>query len=263
MRRLSQMLARKSRSEPMPDKRLDELKQYIVRHETHLDRYMRPMFDPAGKKVLVLGCGWGTETYWAFKNGAASVYGIDPAPRPTLPIETALGELSRGFVEKFEHKQGFIWDVPEDEGPFDAIISNNVFEHVFNLTANLTACRKLIPQKGGRLHIFTDPLFLSSAGSHLPIAPWEHLTETQQALKARPETATNWEAYRDTLNGMTITSFLEAVREAGMWVERLTVVPDRNRAKFAELAEKLPPSLKPLDLLLEGLSCTLAFPENI
>lgn len=237
-----------------------ELRAYIERYETHMDRHMLPLCNPEGRRVLVLGSGWGTETYWALKRGASFVYGIDPAPRSTEPLAAALS--AAGLPERFNHAQGLIWDVPAEVGPFDAIISNNVFEHIFGLSATLAACRPHIPKRGARVHVFTDPLFFSSAGAHLPIGPWEHLTETQSALAARPETATGWGAYREQLNGMTITSFLDAVREAGMWIEQMSIVPDRNRATFPALMDALPPGVKPMDLLLEGIGCTLAFPEN-
>ena len=222
--------------------RLDFLVNYIQSHVSHLDRYMRPMFDPKNKRILVLGCGWGTETYWSlFSSTKKYVYGIDPAPRDCAPIRTAVENLSADLLDRFEHHQKFIWDIPQDVEPFDAIISNNVFEHVFEISRNLSECRRLIPGRGRQLHLFTDPLFYSSAGAHLPIAPWEHLTERQSALRSRPETAASWSVYRDTLNGMTITSFLEAVREAGMWVESLSIRPDRNRSKFSSLRDDLPP----------------------
>ena len=248
----------------MDTERLEFLKKYIERHENHLDRYMGAMIDPAGKRILVLGAGWGTETYWALKNGAEFVYGLDPAPRQIEPLLLALSAVSEELVAKFEHTRALIWEIPEEVEPFDAIISNNVVEHVFNLSANLAACKRQIPKPGGRVHIFTDPLFYSSAGSHLPVAPWAHLIESQASLLANlGTTRTNWSEYRHGLNGMTLTSFLEAVREAGMWIENMSVVPDRNRTHFNELLDGMPSGLKPMDLLLEGISCTLAFPQNI
>jgi SAM-dependent methyltransferase len=242
--------------------RIDFLRDYIVRHEAHMERFVRPMFDPAGKRILVIGSGWGTETFWSLKNGAAHVVGVDPEPRPTEPLREALAAAGAGLERRFVHHQGLLAGLADME-PFDAVLSNNVFEHVFDLAGTLAGCARFIHSPGGRIVIFTDPLFLSSAGSHLPVGPWEHLTQTQEALRARPETATNWEAYRRTLNGMTLTAFLEAVREAGLWIEHLGIVPDRNRAGFPTVAPRLPPGLKPMDLLLEGVACRLAFPHNI
>lgn len=240
--------------------RLEELKAYITKHETHLDKYMRPLIEPKGKRILVIGSGWGTETYWALKNGAEYVFGIDPAPRPVEPIVSVLRDSGLD-LDRFDHIKGTVESAQGQA--FDAIISNNVFEHVFGLSGTLAACRNLLPKKGGRIGIFTSPLFLSSAGSHLPIKPWEHLTASQEELRLRPENQTNWNAYRETLNGMTITSFLEAVREAGLWIEILSILPDRNLARYNELRDALPPSLKPMDMLLEGISCRLAFPHNL
>lgn len=60
------------------------------------------------------------------------------------------------------------------------------------------------------------------------------------------------------LNGMTITDFLGAVREAGP-----VLLPDRQIGRFGEVRDRLPPALKPMDLSLEGIGATMAFPHNL
>ena len=67
----------------------------------------------------------------------------------------------------------------------------------------------------------------------------------------------------DCVSGMTITVFLEAVREAGMILLDLGIRPDPNLERFAATRKTFPPGLKPMDLCLSGISCTLAFPHNI
>jgi len=241
------------------DARLSDLKDYVVRHEGHLDKYMGPLIDPKGKRILVLGSGWGTETYWALKNGADHVLGIDPGVRPLEPLKLALADTP-DLVEKFEHRRAFIHEL-EDQ-PFDAIISNNVFEHVFDLAGTLRDCRRFMPQRGNRICIFTDPLFHSSCGSHLPVSPWAHLAESQDRLRELAGDR-NWNEYREGLNGMTLIDFLTAVRESGLMIESLYLVPDRNRGTFPAVSERLPSGLKPMDLLCEGIGCVLAFPQNL
>lgn len=245
----------------MDQNRLEGLVDYIKRHEVHLDTYLRPLFDPKDKRILVIGSGWGTETYWSLINGASYVLGVDPADRPTTPIVEAL--TGTGYVAKFEHRIASTADVNEIDGPFDAIISNNVFEHIFDIAGVLRDCRRLMPNKGNRLHIFTDPLYYSSVGAHLPLSPWQHLTASKSDIEADPKNKPAWTQYETGLNCMTITDFLAGVRSSGMWVEKLSIIPDRNRTKFVNHVRDFPPHYKPMDLLLEGISCTLAFPENI
>ncbi len=62
---------------------------------------------------------------------------------------------------------------------------------------------------------------------------------------------------------MTITGFLDAVREAGLILLDLGIRPDPSLDRFAETAAALPSGFKPMDLCLAGVSCTLAFPHNI
>lgn len=62
---------------------------------------------------------------------------------------------------------------------------------------------------------------------------------------------------------MTLTTFLEAIRESGLVIEHLSIIPDRNCKLFAQYADRIPPGLKPMDLLCEGISCRLAFPHNL
>lgn len=150
-------------------------------------------------------------------------------------------------------------DLPTDQ--FDAIISNNVFEHIFDIVGTLEECRRFMPDKNNRLHIFTDPLFYSSVGSHLPIDPWEHLRIDEDEMKQKLPPDANWDQYKNGLNRMTITSFLDSVRRAGMAVEHLSVVPDRNRELYLNFNRDM--RVAPMDALLEGISCTLAFPENL
>lgn len=62
---------------------------------------------------------------------------------------------------------------------------------------------------------------------------------------------------------MTITVFLEAVREAGLILLDLAIRPNPNLQLFVEKRKAFQPGLKPMDLCLSGISCALAFPHNI
>jgi hypothetical protein len=145
---------------------------------------------------------------------------------------------------------------------FDYVMSNNVFEHIHDLSHTLMSLRRFVPAQGNRIVIFADPLFFSSAGHHLRAGPWEHLIQSAETLEATVPPR-QWEAYRTGLNGMTITDFLDAVRSSGLILMDLGIVSDRALDRFAKLHPLISPGLKPMDLCCEGIACTLAFPENI
>lgn len=245
----------------MSTERLEALTSHILRFQPHLDKHLGRFVNPKGKRVLVVGSGWGTEIFWALAKGATYVVGLDPAPRPPEPLLACLRDTHPEADQRFQILQATT-DTVADVGDFDLVISNNTFEHVFDLSKALSSTRSLLAGKGARLAIFTDPLFFSSHGSHLPIGPWEHLTERQEALKARVQPYL-WSEYCRGLNGMTITTFLEAVREAGLIIESLYIVPDRALQTFPTVQKHIPPGLKPMDLCLEGIGCLLAFPEHL
>lgn len=216
----------------------------------------------AGKRVLVIGAQYGTEMVWALRNGAAEVVGLDPEGCATDALEIALDRIGHGARKgDFRQVHATTHDAG-DIGTFDYVMSNNVFEHIDGLSHTLASIARFMPAPGARAVIFADPLFYSSQGHHLRAGSWQHLTLSQEALRAQTPPR-QWEAYRAMLNGMTLTSFLGAVREAGMILLDLGVVPDRALAEFPSIRDAIPPGLKPMDLCIEGLVCTLAFPENI
>jgi hypothetical protein len=218
--------------------------------------------DVAGKRVLVIGSQYGPELLWALRNGAREVVGLDPENCPPDALLLALDRLGLGhrrdafrMVAATTHEAG-------DIGTFDYVMSNNVFEHVEALSHALRSTARFLPDVGGRLVLFADPLFFSSQGHHTRLGPWEHLTSTQEAIRAIVPPR-QYDAYRAMLNGMTLTSFLGAVREAGLVLLDLGIVPDRALDRFGEISPQIPPGLKPMDLCLEGVVCTLAFPHNL
>lgn len=239
-----------------------EIVAYIQKWDNHLEAYFAGKFTLEGKRLLVIGSGWGTEILWALKQGAAYVAGIDPRPPERAFVEQALAEHGLSHLaERFRLHEGTAPSIP-DIGTFDLVLSNNTFEHIDCLSATLAALARFLPDKEGRIFIFADPLFYSSLGHHVPIGPWEHLSQTQESIRARV-TPNQWREYRGGLNGMTITSFLDAVREAGLVLLDLGIRTDPNLGRFPELRDGLPPGLKPMDLCLSGVSCTLAFPHNL
>jgi SAM-dependent methyltransferase len=246
----------------MDEEKIGRIKKHIFHYQDHLTRWFTPIANPAGKRVLIIGSGWGTEILWSLANGASYVTGLDPADRSEEPLRATLSERKVKADGRFrihrETTQTFV-----DDTPYDLILSNNVMEHVDDIAGTLRSCRKFITNKGGRIAIFADPLFYSSAGAHLPIEPWAHLTKRQSELNTPDLPGHEWHHYRHSLNGMTLTDFLSGVREAGLSLEYLSIVPDRNRTSFTKFADLIPPGIKPMDLLCEGVVCSLAFPHNL
>lgn len=242
---------------------VEKLADYIGNFYDHCEKWFGPVADVKGKRVLVLGSGWGTEALWAAMAGAKEVVGLDPAPRDREPLNLALKRRNKeNLADRITLLQNTTFDAP-DLGEFDFVISNNVIEHIIGLSATFYSLRRFMPKdRKSRVVVFTDPLFFSSAGAHLPLRKWEHLTVGSPRLKPKV-TEARWNNYRNTLNGMTITDMLGAVREAGLIILDMKIVVDRNLSEFNRIAPHIPSGIKPMDLCLEGLFLHLTFPENL
>jgi SAM-dependent methyltransferase len=241
------------------DVKILDRKDYILKWEPLLERHIGRYCTPDKRRVLIVGCGMGTEIVWALRHGAGFVTGCDPRGYDDRALREAIKETAgEAALDNYEMIKGTTENVPP-KSPYHLIVSMNVFEHVFDLSRNLSAMRRLM-KKGSRVVLFTAPLFYSANGSHLHLEPWCHLTENQESLKARVHPYL-WNDYRTGLNGMTISTFLDAVREAGMILLNMHTLVDRETVNFGKYADALPPSIKPLDLCLEGFGAELTFPE--
>jgi len=143
----------------------DQRLAFILEGQQHCDHFLTPIADPAGKRVLVAGSGAGTEMLWCLRHGAREVVGVDVAPQTADALTAACLQLN--LDGRFSMMQVAIEDATSVGRRFDLVLSNNVFEHVGDLPRALGACAELV-ERDGRIAIFTDPLFYSSAGSHLP-----------------------------------------------------------------------------------------------
>ncbi|MGK6317802.1 class I SAM-dependent methyltransferase [Neorhizobium sp. DT-125] len=241
----------------------EQIADYISNYLGHCEKWFGPAVNLKDKRVLILGSGWGTEALWALSKGASEVVGIDPELRDREPLDIAL--KNRGMEElmpRVSLLQHTSFDAP-DLGQFDYVLSNNVVEHITGLSATLYSLRRFMPKdRRSRIVIFTDPLFFSSSGAHFYLRKWEHLTMGSARLKTRVSEV-KWDNYRNTLNGMTITDMLGAVREAGLIILDLKIIADRHLSEFNKIAPFIPSGIKPMDLCLEGLFLKLSFPENL
>ncbi len=242
---------------------------FILDGQQHCDHFLTPIADPAGKSVLVAGSGAGTEMLWCLRHGAREVVGIDVAPQTASALRAACAQMN--LEPSFSMHQIAIEDATTLGRRFDLVLSNNVFEHVGDLPRSLRACAALV-ENAGRIAIFTDPLYYSSSGSHLPHEPWEHLWGEAEQLRAKilrsipdhPLAETSLDDYlfgQISLNRMRLTEFIEAVRASGLALLNLRVVPDRNLASLGEYRARLE-HLPIADLTIEGIAAELVRIEN-
>jgi len=197
---------------------------FILEGQQHCDHFLTPIADPAGKTVLVAGPGAGTEMLWCLRHGAREVVGVDVAPQTAQALSAACAQMH--LAPNFTMHQIAIEDAAQLDRRFDLVLSNNVFEHVSDIPRSLAACAQLVAEDG-RIAIFTDPLFYSSSGSHLPHRPWEHLWGDVAGMDEIP------------LNRMRLIDFLEAVRQSGLVLLNLRIVPDRNLRSLPDYRLKL------------------------
>jgi SAM-dependent methyltransferase len=208
---------------------------------------------------------------WCLRRGAREVLGLDVVPQSPAALTAAVARLGLppGETPSFSILQLGIEEADSLGRRFDLILSNNVFEHLPHLERSFAVCARLAEPYGGRIAIFTDPLYYSSAGSHLPVEPWEHLWGEPEALRERllegglgpghPLRAMDLGTYmRDeiSLNRMRLGDFLEAIRKAGLAVLNLRLVRDRHLGELASYRERLP-DLAEADLGIEGIAAEL------
>lgn len=239
----------------MEEKRIVEIVNYISSFQQGCENSLSPLCQPKNKKILVIGSGWGTEIAWLLSKGAKEVIGVDPAPRSQIPLDR--------YVEKNNLKgnyqiiKGQLEDIINNKGRyFELIVSYNVFEHIMDLKKVFTDIPKVL-SNDGTVAIFTDPLFYSSAGSHLNIKPWEHLWGNSDDIKEKVSKY-QWHEYENGLNKMTVSSFLKEIIDSGAIISQFYLRPDRNISKYHLYRDKIK-NISPVDLTTEGISVEFFF----
>jgi SAM-dependent methyltransferase len=254
---------------------------FILAAQEHCDHYLTPIADPAGKSVLVVGAGAGTEMLWCLRHGAREVLGLDVVPQSPSALAAAVERLGLGTPmppdmpgspPRFSILQLGIEDADSLGRRFDLVLSNNVFEHLPHLDRAFEVCARLVEPYRGRIAVFTDPLYYSSAGSHLPVEPWEHLWGEPERVRERLLASTleglgtghplrsmdlgTYLAEEISLNRMRLGDFLEGIRKAGLAILNLRLVRDRHLADLFRYRDRLP-GLPEADLTVEGIAAEL------
>jgi SAM-dependent methyltransferase len=251
---------------------------HILENQRFCDRFLAPIANPAGKDVLVVGCGAGTEMLWCVRHGARSVIGIDVTEQDPAAFRQARKHLGVNPACTAAINRLAVEDSGALERRFDLVLSANVFEHLADPRLALAECAaRLAPN--GRIAIFSAPLFYSSTGSHLTHEPWRHLwddlaelrrsLERDRELPARAAEFQDLEAYFQdgiTLNRYRFIDFVEAIRASGLVILRLTLLPDRNLDRLAQylpqVRRMLGDSVSVQDLTSEGIGIRLARPVD-
>lgn len=252
---------------------------FVLAGQRQADHFLSPLADPAGRSVLVVGCGAGTDVLWCLRRAAREVVGIDVVEQDRAALEAAAGRLGvdarRAELARWPAERA-----GELGRRFDLVLANNVFEHVGNLPAAFAGCAAAVEPGTGRVAVFSSPLWLSSGGSHLPHAPWEHLWAEPGDLRRRllasgrlapghPLERLDLAAYLDreiTLNRARVADWLAAVAASGLAVLHLQALADERLAELpAAVARMRAAGIEPppaLDLSAAGIALELALPPS-
>jgi SAM-dependent methyltransferase len=245
---------------------------FILAAQEHCDHFLTPIAAPAGKRVLVVGAGAGTEMLWCLRHGAREVTGLDVVDQSPVALTAAVRQLGLPETPFTILKLGI--EEAESLGRFDLVLSNNVFEHLPQLDRAFAVCARLVEPYRGRIAIFTDPLYYSSAGSHLPVEPWEHLWGEAEAVREKllgaglgaghPLRRMDLDSYLHdeiSLNRMRLAEFLAGAQKAGLAILNLRLIRDRHLADLFRYRDRLP-GLSETDLTLEGIAAELVLLEG-
>lgn len=263
-----------TRAVPQGDTHEDRL-AFVLEAQEHCDHFLSAIAEPEGKRVIVLGSGAGTEMLWCLRRGAVEVVGLDIVEQSPSALEEAVARLGLAGTGSFSMQRMAVEDAGSLGQRFDLVLSNNVFEHVADLTLVFRSCAELVEPGSGRVAVFTDPLYYSSAGSHLPLQPWEHLWgEPEEARRRLLPTLSGGHPLQErslpdyleweiSLNRRRLGDFVTAIEASGLVLLNLRLIPDRSLAGLGRYLERLAPELgaggvSRADLGLEGLYFELA-----
>jgi cyclopropane fatty-acyl-phospholipid synthase-like methyltransferase len=111
-----------------------------------------------GMRVLDIGCGRGELVYWAAKNGAGKVIGIDYSKNAISLSDKAKKKWHKRMQDKIIFKEEDALQMKFDNNSFDLIIMTEVFEHLYQ-EEQVTILKKIhkMLNDEGILFIHTAP----------------------------------------------------------------------------------------------------------
>lgn len=226
------VLSRLSRNPNTPD--------YTCEHYEHKHRDISPaveQFDRifpdfrsqvACKKVLDIGCAEGIESIALGVLGAREVIGIDIR----IDLERARqlkAELAPATAVNFYRLDA--GRTPFGESEFDVVVSLSSFEHFSNPLQILKECKRIL--KTGGLIYLTCGAWYNPYGAHMNFfthVPWVHLLFSEKTImkvrsRYRHDGARRFSEVEGGLNDITISRFRRYVRDVGMTIEHLALIP--------------------------------------
>lgn len=159
--------------------------EFEYRRATTLSKDFEPHLDEIkGKDILDVGCGLGGfPAFYAEEKGTHSV--------TTLDLSQTHLEAAKSFIEN-RITGGWVnfvncnaTKLPFNDETFDAVVSTNTFEHIFDITGALRECLRVV-KVGGQV-LISFPPYRSPWGPHLNNwirIPWCSVLFSESALIA-------------------------------------------------------------------------------
>lgn len=197
--------------------------------EFNRNRELRNLYDPAGKDVLLYGCGPANEAVGLLSRGARSVSGFD--------ISEA--EIAKGRRPGIDLRVADAHDTPYADDSFDLIVGSGILHHL-DLAVALGEIQRIL-RPGGRV-VFLEPL------AQNPILRLGRLlTPGARTADEHPLRVSDWDLCAASFAGfrhvevecLTILLMPLNLLIPRSWqkplARRLTELDDRAMARFAAL----------------------------
>lgn len=121
--------------------------------EFNRDNELQQLYDPAGKRVLLFGCGEGNESASLLHRGAASIAGFDVSEAEVARARAAAER--RGYADRVEFRTADAHHTAYPDHSFDLIVGYAILHHLDVKVALAEIERLLAP--GGQA-FFCEPL---------------------------------------------------------------------------------------------------------
>lgn len=173
------------------------------------------------KTVIDFGCGFGEAAIAIAKSGAKKVYGIDIREYPLL----CASELAATLEANCQ------FTMRADETA-DVVVSIDAFEH-FDKPEKMLELMKNNLKNDGVICMSFGPTWYHPLGGHLfSVFPWAHLIFSEESLiRWRADFKTDGARFfgevEGGLNQMTINRFEKIVKNSGLKIQSIDLVPIR------------------------------------
>lgn len=155
--------------------------------EFNRDGELRDLYDPAGKDVLIYGCGEGNTAATLLARGATSVAGFDISEAEIRRAQAAA--VKGGYADRVDFRTADAHRTPYPDRSFDLIVGIAILHHL-ELDVALKEIRRLL-RPGGRA-VFREPLV------HNPLLRLGRLmTPAARTPDEHPFTVADWGLCRE------------------------------------------------------------------